>query len=198
MIGKDESTGTFLDHETSGRYRQLVGGLAWPCGERPGYLVVVAEDFWEDRTLGARPFNIIAEREAPGMDDIVRHYQELSALLLVGPWAGDPENRGMLRYCQQKIPQFSLYPAPYFDDPRNLGYYFQLFRTLTKEERKVLHFNNHEMVRGYLSSLPPEEFNKPAKEHPPAAALGYAITYLDQNKPAKQRKSTRRRDWAVV
>jgi hypothetical protein len=197
MIRKDDSTGIFLDCETSGRYLQIVGGLAWPFGERPGYLIVVAEDFWEDRTLGARPLNIIAERESPDMDDIVRHYRELSGLLSVGPWVSDPENRGMLRYCQQKNPQFSLYPAPYFDDPRNLEYYFQLFRTLTKEERKVLHFNNHEMIRGYLNGLPPEEFSKPAKEHPPAAALGYAITYLDQNKPVKQRKSHRRRDGMV-
>jgi hypothetical protein len=171
----------FKDQETGAEYCRIVGGLAWPFGKEPGFLVVVGEDFVKTPGIG-RSLYVLAEREGPYLDDLIRYWQELRGQYLADPWIGDPSFKGNINFFhtagERDRQGFTLLEAPYFDDPHGLSSYFQLIRSLLKSTHKVLHFVEGSILPGYLQALPPEEMMKPAPEHPPVAALGYAVAYL--------------------
>ena len=47
----DPGVESFTDDQPGAKYRRIVGGLAWPDGAKPGFALVIAEDFEEDPNL---------------------------------------------------------------------------------------------------------------------------------------------------
>ena len=186
-IGNEDA---FRTREGKLYYSRIVGGLAWPFGEKPGFLVVIAEDFKEDSALNARPLRVLAEREALDLEEMARRYQELLEAFKAAPWIGDPKNTPLMHYFRARVPGFSLSYAPHYDDPHNLQGYAQLVRTLCAENRKILHIGDHDRIRGNLAALPTGDLKNPAAEFPPLAALGYAVAHLFYNKKVRVRTVT--------
>jgi hypothetical protein len=153
-----------------------------PFGDKPGCLVVVAEDYLEDQALKARPWRILTEKEALPLNDLFRHYQEFREQFKAGPWVGDPSNTPMMQHFrrlgQESRRGFALLKAPHFDDPKNLACFSHLILDFTQENRKTFHFASHNLIRGYVLGLPKEELERPASHHPSVAALGYVLSYL--------------------
>jgi hypothetical protein len=162
-----------------------VGGLAWTFGGKPGFLVVVAAEHYKDNTLQARKLRVLAEKESAYLPDLGRYYDELQEQFKGVPWFGDTNNRPAVSYlinlARKSNRSFSLSPARYFDDPKNLDYYCQLIEGL--RTRGILHLDEHSTLRGYLMGLSPEELKNPALKYPPIAALGYALAYLYDYEP---------------
>jgi hypothetical protein len=180
--GRDEH---FLDGESQTRYSRIVGGLAWPFGEKPGFLVVIGEDFVRAPGVG-RSLYVLGEREGPYLDDLFRFYQEFREKYSADLWVGDPSIKGHIDFFYTAGGRdgqgFTLLEAPFYDDPHGLASYFQRIRPLLKDTQKILHLGERSILRGYLQALTREEMLRPACEHPPVAALGYAVAYLYFNR----------------
>ncbi|MBU4233894.1 MAG: hypothetical protein L6277_10480 [Desulfobacterales bacterium] len=67
----------FKNRGTGNIYRRVVGGLAWPCPPKPGFLVVIAEDVLPDDAMKARCLWVMAEREGASIYDLHRFCREL-------------------------------------------------------------------------------------------------------------------------
>ena len=78
----------FTSEQTGDEYRRIVGGLAWPYGEKPGYAVVVAEALKEDPQLKERPIWVIKEIEDPDILNLLRHCRDLQEPFMVQDWYG--------------------------------------------------------------------------------------------------------------
>jgi hypothetical protein len=80
---------------------------------------------------------------------------------------------------------FYLTEAPQLKGPQKLEFYAQLIRRYTQPGRKVLHFCDTALP-SYLVSLSIDEISKAVLDHPPVAALGYALAVLSTWRPRKR------------
>ena len=80
---------------------------------------------------------------------------------------------------------FYLTEAPQLKVPEKLEFYGQLIRKYTQPGRKTLHFCNTALP-SYLMGLWPNEINQNVLDHPPIAALAYALAVLSTWKPRKR------------
>jgi hypothetical protein len=62
-----------------------------------------------------------------------------------------------------------------------------LIKRYIQPGRKILHFCDT-VLPGYLAGLSPDEINKSVLNHPPVAALGYALAALSKWRPRKGEK----------
>jgi hypothetical protein len=83
------------------------------------------------------------------------------------------------------ISPFYLTEAPQLKGPQKLEFYAQLMRKYTQPGRKILHFCNTALP-SYLMGLCTEEISRNILDHPPIAALGYALAVLSTWKPRKR------------
>ncbi len=180
---------SFTDDQTGAKYRRIVGGLAWPYGGKPGFAVVIAEDFEEDKSLTGRHLWVLNELEAPDVADLVGRCQDLRDTFQARDWFGTLRNKSMLAvlYHLQKDlghkDRFSFSPAPHADDSQGLGYYLPVIKEHLRINRKILHFGKDSKMAGYVAQVGPEALNQDPIEYPPIAALGYALSYLVIHKP---------------
>jgi hypothetical protein len=96
----------------------------------------------------------------------------------------DQFNRDRRSRC---LAPFYLTEAPQLKGPRRLEFYAQLIRKYTQPRRKILHFCNITLP-SYLVGLSLDEINKAVLDHPPVAALGYALAVLSTWRPRKGEK----------
>ena len=194
MLGNKQ---VYLHGQEDRVYRRIVGGLAWPYPGKPGFLVVVAENFKEERQSGQRLLWVLAEKEAETIQELRRACRELTDTYLAGPWYGDPSQRAMVRHLNLPEPhedrrdskRLIILSAPYRQDPQALHYYLQLLGELVRTSQKTLFFGPKSRVPGYilnLLNLPPEALAGKLAEQPPIAALGYAASALRLRQPYSQ------------
>lgn len=185
----DPGIESFTDDQTGEKYRRIVGGLAWPHNGKPGFAVVLGEDFEEDRDLKGRHLWVLKELEAPDAAELIRRCQDLRDTLWVRDWFGNTSNGTMLAvlYHLQKgldsKRRFSFDPADHADDPQGLGYYLHLIKESLGINRKLLHFGEGSSLPGYLAEMGTESLNHDPSAYPPIAALGYALSHLYNNDP---------------
>lgn len=185
-LGSGKEKKYFTNRKTGVWYRRLVGGIAWPLGIKPGYAVVVAEDFHKDPTFEVRHLHVLDKYETGNILQLIRRCYEFKGNYKASRWYGDPSHRTMMEYLAQfnrdrGSKGLHISDAPCFDDPRNLEFYANRIKDNTKPPKKILHFHKGSDLGNYLHSIPDEKLKKDkADEYPPVAALGYAITALDQ------------------
>jgi hypothetical protein len=186
----------YFNTETMEKYGEILGGLAWP-EKIEGFLIIVAVDFFEDTELGTRHFRVLEEATESDIDTFLKHALELqkhfSPLMGGIRFYGDTTSFSMMELLDQfnrgrrhrGLDPFYLTEAPQLKDPKKNEFYGQLIRKYTQPGRKTLHFCNTGLP-GYLMGLWPDEIDKNVLDHPPVAALGYALAVLSTWKPRKR------------
>jgi len=186
----------YFNTETMEKYGEIVGGLAWPKTTE-GFLVIVAVDFFEDAELEARHIRVLEEATESDINTFLKHALELkkhfSPFMGAIRFYGDTTSLSMMELLDQfnrgrrhrGLDPFYLTEAPQLKDPKKLEFYAQLIRKYTQSGRKILHFCDTALP-SYLIGLSLEEISKSVLDHPPVAALAYALAVLSTWKPRKR------------
>jgi hypothetical protein len=187
----------YFNLETTEKYGEIVGGLAWP-ETKDGSLVIAAVDLFEDTDLEARHIRVLAEASESDVDAFLKHALQLqrhfSPFMETIKFYGNTTSLAMMELLDQfnrdrrhrGISAFYLTEAPQLKGPRRLEFYAQLIRKYTQPGRKILHFCDTALP-SYLMGLRPEEISKNILDHPPIEALGYALAVLGTWKPRKRK-----------
>lgn len=188
----------YLNTETGEKYGEIGGGLAWPDGNE-GFLVIAAVDLFEDAELEARHMRVLAEASESDIDVFLRYALELqkrfSPFLQTIRFYGDTTSAAKMELLDQfnkdrrkrNLDPFYVTEAPQLRTPQKLQFYAQLIKTYTQPGRKILHFRNTTLP-GYLAGVSLGAINDTILDHPPIAALGYAMAALSTWRPRKGQK----------
>lgn len=183
----------YFNLEIGEKYGEIVGGLAWP-ETTDGFLVIAAVDLFEDTKLEARHIRVLAEANESDIDIFLRHALKLqrhfSPFMETIKFYGDTTSLAMMELLDQfnrdrrhrGITPFYVTEAPQLGGPKKHEFYTQLIREYTQSGRKILHFRDTAFP-GYLMGLLREEISENILDHPPIAALGYALGVLSTWKP---------------
>jgi len=188
----------FLNTETNGKYGEIVGGLAWP-GTKDGSLIIASVDLFNDTELEAHHIRILTDVSESNIDAFLKKALELqrrfSPFMETIRFYGDTTSLTMMELLDQfnkdrrsrGLAPFYLTEAPQLKNPKKFEFYAQLIGKYTQNGRKILHFCNTALP-SYLLSLSPDEVSKSVLDHPPVAALGYALAVLSTWRPRKGEK----------
>ncbi len=188
----------YLNTETGEKYGEIVGGLAWP-EVKEGFLVIAAIDLFEDAELEARHVRILAEASESNIDSFLRYALDLqkkySPLLQTIRFYGDTTSMANMELLDRfnkdrrnrSLDPFYLTEAPKVKAPEKLEFYAELIRRYTQPGKRILHFRNTTLP-GYLAGVSLNEMNETILNHPPVAALGYAMAVLSTWRPRKGEK----------
>ena len=186
----------YFNIETTGKYGEIVGGLAWP-ETKDGSLVIAAVDLFEGTELETPHIRVLAEANESDIDTFLKHALKLQRLfspfMETIKFYGNTTSPAMMELLDQfnrdrrhrGISPFYLTEAPQLKGPQKLEFYAQLIRKYTQPGRKILHFCNTALP-SYLMGLCTEEISRNILGHPPIAALGYALAVLSSWKPRKR------------
>jgi hypothetical protein len=186
----------YFNTETTEKYGEIVGGLAWPEATE-GFLVIAAVDFFEDTELEARHIRVLEEVTESDVDTFLKYALELqkhfSPFMGTIRFYGDTTSLSMMELLdqfnrgrrQRGLDPFYLTEAPQLRDHQKNEFYAELIRKYTQRGRKILHFCNTALP-SYLISLWPEEISKNVLDYTPVAALAYALAVLSTWKPRKR------------
>jgi len=178
------------------KYGEIVGGLAWPK-TKEGFLAIAAVDFLEDTELGAHHIRVIEEAAESNIGTFLKHALELqkhfSPFMRAIRFYGDTTSLSMMELLDQfnrdrrhrSLDPFYLTEAPQLKDPKKNEFYAQLIMKYTQPGGKILHFCDTALP-SYIMDLSLEGIIKNVLDHPPVAALGYALAVLSTWKPRKR------------
>lgn len=169
-------------------YRRMVGGLGWPWGPEPGYLVVLAEETVRNESLKARKLWVLAERQVASIAELHQGCLELRHLFCADNWLAEVQQREAVQIFYQANRELKLATHIYLQAAHYAGEKValidQLIGQLTQKSRKVLHFGKGSKLSAYLSKMTSEDFNHQVGRFPPLAALGYAVAEMVLREPA--------------
>ncbi len=198
----------YLNTETGEKYGEIVGGFAWP-EVKEGFLVIAAVDFFEDAELEARHMRVLAEASESNVDIFLRYalglQKRFSPFLQTIRFYGDTTSVAKMELLdqfnrdrrRQNLDPFYVTEAPHLRTPQKLGFYAQLIRTYTQPGRRILHFRNTTLP-GYLASVSLTEIDDTILDHPPIAALGYAMAALSTWRPRKGEKRSGKEETTLL
>jgi hypothetical protein len=171
-----------INVKTEERFNRVVGGIAWP-GKNPGFIVIVAEDYKEDKISKKRHYRILAEYESQSLIDLSKRGAEFSANLCAYPFYGDVKERWAMEILKKSGTYPYITAAPFVDDPAAFKGYMHNIRQLTDQTTKRLHFGSKSLLPDRLAALIPDDMMTTAKvafeQHPAITALGYAVCALE-------------------
>ncbi len=178
-------------------YGLVVAGIGWPS-VKPGYLVVGGVLALEDVELEGHRIQILDEGEDPDLSGLFR-----LALKAKNEFATDriyaypdPAFNEMIRLFNRDRAAKGLYPLSFRDtemkgESEKILAIVSLVTRLTRSSRKLLTFGPDSKLRGYLTSISPEEANADdIFDHPPVAALGAALGVLSKWRPGRESMSS--------
>ncbi len=189
----------YFNTETKEKYGEIAGGLAWPANQE-GFLVIASVDLFGNTELGSRHMRVLSAMSESNIDIFLRRALELqrkfSPFLGTIRFYGDTTFPDMMECLDQfnrerraqRLDPFYLTEAPEVKSPGKLEFYAQLLRRYTHPGKRILHFCDTALP-GYLASISPGEIFSNLLDHPPVAALGYALGALSRWKPRKGEKS---------
>jgi hypothetical protein len=177
------------DADTGHKYSQIIGGIAWPYQGKPGYVIVVGEDFIQDESAHARHLRVLKEFESLDVALLVRICQDMQVEYLMDDWYGNLDNRPMVSIYYQLTTneaaarRFNIFRASHSSDRQALGYYLSVIKEYLRPGKKLLHFGNGSKLPAYLAQVSTDVMGEKADEHAPLAALGYVVAYFFENQP---------------
>jgi len=168
-------------------YRRIVGGVAWPYKDQPGFLCVIGESENKTRRLNLRFNYLLVESQNKEVDKLIKKMYDFQNRYLVQPWYGDVENLSMLHFVDQfneRLPKekkgIYISAAPFVEDTHNLRLYTHLIREQLTPAKKTLFFGQSQ-IPDQLNAMSSDDVQtKKAEAFPMVAALGYAILALDE------------------
>ena len=185
----------YFNLETEEKYGEIVGGLAWP-ETTDGFLVIVAVDLLKDPELEDHHIRVLAETNESNINTFLNQALKLqrhfSPFMETIKFYGDTTSLAMMELLDQfnrdlrhrGITPFYVTEAPQLRGPRKQEFYTRLIRKYAQSGRKILHFCDTTLP-GYLMGLLREEISKNILNHPPIAAVGYALGVLSSWKPRR-------------
>jgi hypothetical protein len=191
----------YFNTETMEKYGEIVGGFAWP-ETKEGFLVVAAVDLLENTQMEARHIRVLTKSTESTVDvllkralELQKHYSPFTQRIR---FYGDTTSSEMMELLDQfnrerryrGLDPFYLTEAPKLKDTNKHEFYVHLIKKYTQPAAKILHFCDTSLPR-YLVSLFRDETSKRVLDHPPLAALGYALAVLDTWKPRKKENRQR-------
>ena len=200
-----DGTEVLQDKETGKRYARIVVGVGWPR-IKPGFAVVVGEDFNEDPSLKTRHLWIFAEIEEEDLETLFQKCLESRDRYQIETFLANTDNRPMMEFLydfkrglKEGIYALSFGKAPF---PEDLEYHGLIIQSRIRQGEKSLHFPEKTLLKGYLMEIGKEEIRKAdVLDHPAIAALGYALSHI-KSYPfvirRRHQKRNRARDWRVV
>lgn len=171
----------YQDDATGQVYSRVVGGLAWPVQEKPGFLVVLAKEFTKDSS-GHHHYWRLAEHEDSDMGNLIRRAMDMRQQFLTREWVGNAGNKPamyLLGELMQRYPvneRLSLDMAPHAADAHGLSYYLPLIKEHIGT-RKLLHFGQSD-IPAYIGQIKTDDLTRSPGDFPAVAALGYALSEL--------------------
>jgi hypothetical protein len=159
--------------------------------------VIATVDFFEDPGLEARHIRVLAEVKESDIDTVLKRALKLqrhfSPFMETIRFYGDTTSIAMMEHLDRfnrdrrhrGFTPFYLTEAPQLKGLQKLELYVQLIRKYTQPGRKILHFCDTALP-GYLMGFCPEEISENVLQHPPIAALGYALAVLSTWKSRKR------------
>ena len=178
----------YFNRETNEKYGEIVGGLSWP-NAKDGFLVIAGVDSFEDAELEAHHIRVLAAVSESHIDIFFKRALKLqkhfSPFMEVIRFYGDTTSLAMMELLDQfnrdrryqRFDPFYLTEAPRIMGLQKFEFYTQLIKRYNYSERNLLHFCDTVLPR-YLLGLSPNEISKNVLDHPPIAALGYALAVL--------------------
>ncbi len=139
---------------------------------------------------------VLAEASESNIDIFLRYALDLqkrfSPFLQTIRFYGDTTSVTKMEHLDQfnkdrrnrNLDPFYLTEAPQLRTPQKLEFYAQLIRTYAQPGRRILHFRNTTLP-GYLASVSLGKITGTILDHPPMAALGYAMAALSTWRPRK-------------
>lgn len=183
----------FHDEETGTDYRRVYAGLAWPFKNKPGWLILVAEDDNVDQAIGKRRLTVRYEATDISVEMLFSKMQDVRKRFVPEGFYGDPSDKGMMRLLQwhnadlrdKRIDGVGLSRAPMSDEAGNLQAYLQLIKKqLPDQGPKTLYFGEESKLPNALLELKSEDSAGDAKEWTGIACLGYVIAALETYEPS--------------
>jgi hypothetical protein len=182
MIEKvTDHDGRFYYRDTEGnKFSRIIAGLSFPAS-RPGFIIVIGEDYLEDATLKCRHLHALAEHEEQHVEGLFKKCLDLRERYQVERLIGDTGNEAVMALLYdfnkgiEGARPLSLYDASFPDD---LPYHAQLIKDVTQFNNKTLHPGQCDTLRGHLSSFGPEDAQGRIKDFPAIMSLGFVLAYL--------------------
>lgn len=183
----------WFDDKTKRYFARVVAGISWPFKEKPGWIVVLAQDDEPNPPTGKTTFRILDEQNDPLVHRLLLRLREVNKTFLVERAYGDlsdestaflyrEHNRTM---GEQWIASIGIDFPPLSDQPNNLQAYLQMIDNRTKSGvEKTLFFGEGSQVATALQKLDPQDATGDVKEWPEIAALGFGLAALEVYKPA--------------
>jgi len=178
----------FYDDTNLKEYRRIVGGLAWPSGDKPGFLCVVGEDDHKIPRLKTRAYWLLAEYKTNNVDKLVKRCYDLQNRFLISTWFSAVNDVIMMNFVDKFNSKLSkkkkaiyLSEAPFVGEPHSMKLYANQILGMTDPAKKTLYFGTNSSIPDVLLSLDPEQIKKQrVEEYPHIAALGYIISGLEE------------------
>ena len=170
-----------VDIDSGMSFRRVLGALGWPYAERPGFVVVLGEDFDPDHSLPHSPrhYRILAEHETSDLEELQRICHEFRDDFCLNSILGDPESPvyEVWRRSQRDGVLINV-TLPCDFEKIDLNLIAQLVRRNT-EGRKTLHFGDSKLP-GYLTRFVADRLENEVIEHfPPMTAFGFVLAEME-------------------
>jgi hypothetical protein len=76
---------TFIDDDRNTSYRRIFGGLAWPYGIRPGFILLIGEERFKENNYPHNIVRTLFEAEAVSVNELLARCVEVSHYQQSGP-----------------------------------------------------------------------------------------------------------------
>jgi len=166
------------DKDSDMTFQRILGGLGWPYAERPGFILVMGEDFDPDHSLPHSPhhYRVLAEHETSDLEEIQRFCHKFEEDFCLSSFLGNPENPIYEMWKKQKGHP-SRISLPYDFEKLNLNLIVQLVRQNT-EARKTLHFGESKIPGSLTRFMVDRIENEKIEEFPAMTAFGFILAQM--------------------
>lgn len=179
----------YRETATGMAFRRTVGSLVWPCGERPGCLVVLGETRSPQNVLGTRRHDVhrLEESRSDDVSVLVSQMARMTEDWLVRYWSTPmADNRVYLLDDANDNQRRLRRPLLHYGDPQGwqgrgeglLPFYHAMVQRRTKSE-KTLFLGDACTGADEIAKLQAEDMTQKPTDFPGAAALCFALAEID-------------------
>ena len=173
---------SFYYEDSAGNiYCRVLAGLSFPAS-KPGFVVIIAEDYYKDPTTQCQHMHALAEAEESDTERLFKLCLDLRARFSVEWVIGNMDNESMMELLYQfnngldGARPLNIYPASFPDD---LSFHVHTIKSVSRSNNRMLHLGECSALKERLSIITPEAVSEgKAINHPAVMALGYCISYI--------------------
>lgn len=167
----------YQDQRNKKKYTRIAGGIGWP-GIRPGFLVVVAEEFQLTPFL-PNMIHILEEFESDDIDVLLKRCLELNEKYLSEYWHASDKDKASMEYVslfnRELTRKVRVWPAIEFGLSLNI-----VRRRMQRENETLILGEQGQLLRSYLLEIPQDAvINGKHEMYPAVSALGAVVSAFD-------------------